>query len=134
LKTVTYAWKNTENGRHTGYIAQDVAKVAPEFVRTEKNGNKQVSYSGFIPWITSGIKELSAKLADHEKRIASLEFRGESSGFRAPAALPRAIHAESEAMKLRTAQLVKENAAKDLQFSEMEAWACSQTPRPSFCK
>ncbi|WP_413570073.1 tail fiber domain-containing protein [Bdellovibrio sp. HCB117] len=62
LNTVTYEWRSVDNGRHTGYIAQEVEKIAPEFVTTGNDGYKQVSYSGFIPWITGAIKELNKKL------------------------------------------------------------------------
>ncbi|KYG62964.1 hypothetical protein AZI87_17030 [Bdellovibrio bacteriovorus] len=62
LNTVTYEWRSVNNGRHTGYIAQEVEKIAPEFVTTGNDGYKQVSYSGFIPWITGAIKELNKKL------------------------------------------------------------------------
>lgn len=58
-----------DNGRHTGYIAQEIEKVAPEFVRTGEDGYKQVSYSGFIPWITGAIKALYAQLMKTEKNV-----------------------------------------------------------------
>lgn len=77
LQTVTYEWKSINNGRHTGYIAQAVEKVAPEFVSTDKDGHKQIGYMGFIPWITSSIKELhklfTAHVDESNDRIKKLE-------------------------------------------------------------
>lgn len=66
---MTYEWKNVNNGRHTGYIAQEVEKIAPEFVNTGKDGFKQVSYSGFIPWITGSIKALYFKIINHDEQL-----------------------------------------------------------------
>ncbi|WP_408098924.1 tail fiber domain-containing protein [Peredibacter sp. HCB2-198] len=77
LQTVTYEWKSINNGRHTGYIAQAVEKVAPEFVSTDKSGHKQIGYMGFIPWITSAVKELHKLFTEHANesndRIKKLE-------------------------------------------------------------
>lgn len=70
LHTVTYEWKHKQDGRHTGYIAQEIEKVAPEMVVTGADGYKQVSYTGFIPWITGGIKELYKKFLEHDEVIA----------------------------------------------------------------
>ena len=73
LRTVTYNWRNVDNGRHTGYIAQEIEKVAPEFVRTGDDGYKQVSYSGFIPWITGAIKSFYGEFKILVARVVSLE-------------------------------------------------------------
>lgn len=71
LQTVTYEWRSVDNGRHTGYIAQEVEKIAPEFVTTGSDGLKQVSYTGFIPLITGAIKELHNKLLGHDEQLAT---------------------------------------------------------------
>lgn len=73
LHTVTYEWKNIDNGRHTGYIAQEVEKLAPEFVNTDSRGYKQVSYTGFIPWITGAIKALYISTQEQGRSIASMQ-------------------------------------------------------------
>jgi hypothetical protein len=73
LKTVTYEWKDIDNGRHTGFIAQEVEKIAPEFVINGKDGFKQVSYSGFIPWITGAIKAFYGEFKVIVARVLSLE-------------------------------------------------------------
>ncbi|KYG64914.1 hypothetical protein AZI86_11995 [Bdellovibrio bacteriovorus] len=63
LNAVTYTLKKGDDGsRHTGYIAQNVRDVAPEFVRQDESGILQVSYTGFIPWITEGLKALHLKV------------------------------------------------------------------------
>lgn len=71
LQTVTYEWRSVDDGRHTGYIAQEVEKIAPEFVNTGSDGLKQVSYTGFIPVITGAIKELHKKFLIHDEQIGA---------------------------------------------------------------
>jgi hypothetical protein len=84
LRTVTYDWRSVDNGRHTGYIAQELEQVAPEFVRTGEDGLKQVNYTGLVPWVTGAIKAFYAEFktltaevraADeiHAREIASLK-------------------------------------------------------------
>lgn len=67
LRTVTYNWKSVSNGRHTGYIAQELEKVASELVVNGTDGFKQVNYSGLIPWITGAIKALSSEFTLSKK-------------------------------------------------------------------
>ena len=59
LQAVTYNFKtaSTEN-RRTGYKAQEVQKIAPDFVRENEDGFLQVYYDAFIPWITESIKTI----------------------------------------------------------------------------
>jgi len=81
LQAVTYNFKtaSTEN-RRTGYKAQNVQEVAPEFVSKDDRGFLQVYYDAFIPWITEAIKtlyndlrEMKADKAEIDARIKSLE-------------------------------------------------------------
>jgi hypothetical protein len=59
LQAVNYIFKkDPSNTRRTGYIAQQVKKVAPEFVREDDDGFLQLYYDGLIPWITEAIKEI----------------------------------------------------------------------------
>lgn len=73
LRTVTYEWKDNDNGRHTGFIAQEVEKVAPEFVITGEDGFKQVSYGAFIPWITGAIKAFYGEFKTLLSRVDKIE-------------------------------------------------------------
>lgn len=79
LQAVTYNFKtaSTET-RRTGYKAQEVQKVAPEFVRQNDDGYFQVYYDGLIPWITEAIKTLYNRItgvevhqATQDRQIAS---------------------------------------------------------------
>ncbi len=63
LQAVTYNFKTSSaDNRKTGYKAQEVQKVAPEFVRQDEDGFLQVYYDAFIPWITEAIKTLNNRI------------------------------------------------------------------------
>jgi len=110
LKTVTYEWKNINNGRHTGYIAQEVEKVAPEFVTTGKDGFKQVSYTGFIPWITGAIKAFYSEFKAVVARVMNLEEK-EKVNERVIASVKAEAKAENAALKKETLTLKTETLA-----------------------
>lgn len=58
LKGVTYLRNDLNDGiRHTGVIAQDVEKVLPEAVRTDKDGILSVAYGNMIGILIEAIKE-----------------------------------------------------------------------------
>jgi hypothetical protein len=68
---------DADTKRRSFLIAQDVQKVLPEAV-TEVVGQDNethlnMSYTDVIPLLVAGIKELSTKCADYEKRIKALE-------------------------------------------------------------
>ncbi len=62
-----------EDGLQLGVIAQDVEKVVPELVHTNKKGFKSVKYQSFIPLLVESIKTLFAKLMNLDERHQELE-------------------------------------------------------------
>lgn len=64
LKPVTYQWKDKISGGEDfklGFIAQDVEKIEPLLVFTNKvDGYKGIHIDGLIPMIVGAIKELSS--------------------------------------------------------------------------
>ena len=52
-----------------GVIAQDVEKVYPELVSTDKDGYKKVDYIGLIPVLLNAVNELQGKLASLEAEL-----------------------------------------------------------------
>ncbi|WP_408097051.1 tail fiber domain-containing protein [Peredibacter sp. HCB2-198] len=76
-----YKWRQDEHpdmqfekGRDMGVIAQDVHKVFPEAVSTDKkSGIMSVAYSKLIAPIIEAIKELFTQSQKHEREIASLK-------------------------------------------------------------
>jgi hypothetical protein len=80
LQGKTYYWNerakadlNTDNGRHYGFIAQDVLKVMPEAVTVDDKGRHGVSYNSFIPVLTEGQKELHRMLTEEKAKNAELK-------------------------------------------------------------
>lgn len=76
-----YQWRQDEHpdlkfekGRDMGVIAQEVQKVFPEAVSTDKkSGIMSVAYSKLIAPIIEAIKELFTRSEKHEREIASLK-------------------------------------------------------------
>jgi hypothetical protein len=75
LRGVNFDWKTTEfparsfsENRSVGFIAQEVEKVLPEVVQTEKNaeGYKSVQYDKVVALLVEAIK-------DQQKQIDSLK-------------------------------------------------------------
>jgi len=71
LQAVTFNWNQLYAERNPlgmtstpqyGFIAQEVEKIIPELVFTDKDGYKSVKYISFIPIILEAVKELNAKV------------------------------------------------------------------------
>ena len=66
FRTVKFDWKDSNKGKNQiGYIAQEVEKVSPSLVLTDKNGEKSVKY----------IDVLVAKMAEKDEQIEDLTTR-----------------------------------------------------------
>ena len=57
-------------GTYMGLIGQEVERVLPEIVSTNKSGYKTVEYSKISPLLIEAIKELDKKNEDYEKKTA----------------------------------------------------------------
>lgn len=73
LRGVTYAWIDPASqgnlvGRQTGFVAQDVEKVFPDWVGTDAKGFKTVTVRGFEALSVEAVRELNARLARLEQR------------------------------------------------------------------
>ncbi|MFZ4057850.1 MAG: tail fiber domain-containing protein, partial [Ferruginibacter sp.] len=55
-----------------GLIAQDLEKVYPELVTTDKNGFKSVNYIGLIPVLIEGMKAQQEMIRQQQKQIDAL--------------------------------------------------------------
>lgn len=85
---------HANNGRHYGFIAQEVEKVIPEAVIKDNKGNYAVEYNAFIPILTEATQELyekyeaekaknlalESRLNDLEQRLNALENKNNFSG------------------------------------------------------
>lgn len=73
LKPVTFNWKaNPDGSPQVGFIAQDIEKLYPELVATDKEGNKSVFYSQFVALLTKAIQVIEARLTALEKKVDTL--------------------------------------------------------------
>lgn len=87
LQGVTFQWKEPQkfgnmNGTYMGLIGQEVEKVIPEWVGTNKEGYKTITVGGFEALTAEAIKELKAendslktKNMELESRIRRIESR-----------------------------------------------------------
>jgi len=74
LEGVTFKWRATgEPG--IGLIAQEVEKVFPELVSTEKSGLKSIDYSRLTAVLIEAIKEQQRIIREQENKIKELEER-----------------------------------------------------------
>jgi len=118
LQAVTYNFKTSStDNRRTGYKAQEVQKVAPEFVRENEDGLLQVYYDAFIPWITEATKMLYSRIAgveghqvvqDQKIDSQAREIASVKSEANAKAAK---LEAENAKLKVEAEKQKQENAA-----------------------
>ena len=69
LKPVTYKW-NIDDSNGEGFVAHELAEVAPYAVSGEKDGEQMqgVDYSKITPLLAAAIQELTARLAALESK------------------------------------------------------------------
>jgi len=80
LRGVTYQWRNPAKhsnmtGIYMGMIAQEVEKVFPEWVGTDANGYKNLTYIGFNALTVESIKILKAKMESLNKENNALKTK-----------------------------------------------------------
>lgn len=89
LQGVTFDWRvgefkdrNFPEGKQVGFIAQEVEKIIPEVVTTDKQGYKGVEYANITAVLVEAVKELSHKIdalftkyLDQQKEIDSMRAR-----------------------------------------------------------
>ena len=79
LNPVTYTWnkagkdKGGNDKLQYGFIAQEVEKIMPDVVYTDKDGYKSVNYIEIIPVLAQKIKDQDAIINELIKRIEELE-------------------------------------------------------------
>ncbi len=76
LRGVTFDWRHDEfpdrhfrAERDIGFIAQEVEKVYPELVVTDRDGYKSVDYARLTPILVEAIKEQQRKLEEQQLQI-----------------------------------------------------------------
>ena len=82
LRGVSYDWdrakwpaKNFSKGKQVGFIAQELERIFPELVDTDKDGYKSVNYIGVVPVLAEAVKTLNAKVQEKQKQIDALNAK-----------------------------------------------------------
>jgi hypothetical protein len=75
LRPVTFEWKdpkklNAKEGKHIGFIAQEVEKVFPYWVDTDKDGMKWLSMEGVNAAFVQSFKEVALRLRSTSERVS----------------------------------------------------------------
>jgi hypothetical protein len=69
FNTNAFPERNFSTDKQMGVIAQEVEKVFPELVNTDKDGYKSVNYVGLIPVMIESIKELKKEIDELKQKI-----------------------------------------------------------------
>ena len=72
LTGVSFKWKNS-NKPSLGFIAQDVEKILPEIVGTNKKGEKSVQYGTITALLTEAIKEQQHQINQFREEINTIK-------------------------------------------------------------
>ncbi|MEK2646274.1 tail fiber domain-containing protein [Bdellovibrio sp. BCCA] len=103
LEGVTYHWidQNRDPSEQIGLIAQNVEKVFPQAVKTDKQGIKSVAYQVLVAPVINAIHELREWLLKTDARVQTLE-------------------AESVRLKSQVEKTEKENAELKARLDKIE--------------
>ncbi len=76
ISGLTYYWKTEEfpeqkftKDKQIGFVAQELEKIYPELVTTDKNGYKSVDYSRLTPILVEAMKEQQKKIEELEAQV-----------------------------------------------------------------
>ncbi|HET7119215.1 MAG TPA: tail fiber domain-containing protein [Hanamia sp.] len=75
----TYYWKeNKDTAQQIGVLAQELQKVYPQLVKTDKKGMLSVNYQGLVPVLLNAIKEQQKQIDDLTNRLEKVEAQVKS--------------------------------------------------------
>ncbi|MEO6253741.1 MAG: tail fiber domain-containing protein, partial [Ferruginibacter sp.] len=69
MRTDEFPSKYFDTKLQVGLIAQDVEKVLPQAVQTDKDGYKSVDYAKVVPLLVEGMKELKKEIDELKKLV-----------------------------------------------------------------
>jgi len=78
LKTKEFHEKQFTNTRQIGFIAQEIEKIYPEVVLTDKDGYKSVDYSRLTPILLEAIKEQQKIIDNQQSAIGNLQTENQT--------------------------------------------------------
>ena len=100
LRGVRYRWNalgvqrgGTANAEQVGVLAQEVEKIYPELVSTDKDGYKAVNYAQLTPVLIEALKEQQAQIEALKAEAAAAKTAAGAASSRAAAAEAKAAQA-----------------------------------------
>jgi len=72
LKPVEYQFKNDDDAKHYGFIAQQVEEIFPDLVKTNDLGYKTVNYIEIIPILLSKMKNMQKDMDELKKCVETI--------------------------------------------------------------
>ena len=72
MRTDEFPAKHFDNKLQVGLLAQEVEKVLPQAVQTDKDGYKAVDYAKVIPLLVEGMKEQQRQIDELKKLVEKL--------------------------------------------------------------
>lgn len=115
LRPVHFTWIADKKHEHqTGFIAQELEKHFPEFVKTNDDGYKQVNYAHFVSVLTASIQQLYKNIVKVEQQQ---EIQARQIASKAEATDVQKWKAEADA---KIQKLSAENAAKDKELQDLK--------------
>lgn len=77
LQGVEFHWKDPEKdtryGLQRGFVAQDVEKVIPEWVKTREDGYKELEKVGVEAILVEAIKAQNSRIDSQQQELSALE-------------------------------------------------------------
>ena len=70
INPINFSYKHDKDKlKHFGFLAQDVEKVFPELVNTNKNDYKSVNYQELIPIMLSKMKQMQDEIDELKEQV-----------------------------------------------------------------
>ncbi len=106
-----YPSRGFTKDKQIGLIAQDVEAVLPELVRTDRDGNKAVSYEKMVAVLIEAVKEQQGVVEKQQKEMKKLKTENKNLSSRVST-----LETENQAIKAEFLQriAVLERKAKSM--------------------
>jgi len=119
LKPVKFNWRSEESSdtrEQYGLIAQEVEKILPSLVNSDKNGFKSVNYISIIPFLVESIQTL---IKDNKIILSKLEsISNLPSQYISMLEENAKLKSENKKIQEQLSELKKENRQQSISFEE----------------
>ena len=119
MRGVTFDWrrdefvnKNFEKETQIGFIAQEVEEVIPEFVRTDQEGNKSVTYANVAALLVEAIKDQQIIIEQQQATIDAVNAQ--------LAQLEMAIQNLAQQQVLRTSTIRQQSSRNNISLPRVQ--------------